>query len=191
MTWGKLILTAAPTLLVILSISYIADGYKAIPSGLVAWGTILLAYTTFSLIKQSREQEAKRQKAEIEKEERDRDERILNEVIQWAIDTASCRVTRDITKFIELQLVFEAADIKSEYIINATRHLKSSLQEAIAKLTAALKIHVSLIDELSGMEDDDERSAQVGKIKTHNTELEDRCKVVIKEATTAKLAILP
>lgn len=191
MTWKKLILVAAPSLFVILLLSYLADGFNAIPSGLVAWGTILLAFTTFSLVRQSREQESQRQKAEKEKEERDRDEQILNEVIQWAIDTATCRVTRDIKAFLELQLVFETADIKSEYIIAATRRFKSSLQEAIAESAAALKKHISLIDEYRVMEDDDERDAQVVKITDHNTELDNHCKEVIKEAAAAKSAILP
>jgi len=90
MTWQNLIWRAAPLLFVILIISYFASGFSAFPSALVAWGTILLAYATFSLIRHSKEQEDRRRKEEQAKENRDREERWLNEIIEWAIDVGKC-----------------------------------------------------------------------------------------------------
>ena len=84
---------AALLLLVIVLIAYFAGGgWGAIPSALVAWGTILLAYATFSLVRHSKEQEDRQRQEEQAREKRDRKERLLNEISDWLIADTNFRM---------------------------------------------------------------------------------------------------
>jgi len=86
MTWKYVVYRAAPLFFIIMLVSYFAgDGWRAIPSALVAWGTILLAFATFTLIRHSRDQEEQRRKDDQAKERRDRDIALLNEIAEWAV----------------------------------------------------------------------------------------------------------
>jgi len=67
-------------------VAYFTDGWEAIPMAFVAWGTILLAFTTWLAIDSSNKMETQRIKANLEKEKRDRKECLLNEIIDWATD---------------------------------------------------------------------------------------------------------
>jgi len=80
MTWKDVVWRAAPLLLIIMLTSYFAgDGWGAIPSALVAWGTILLAFATFQLIRENRR---------IREEEKERESwrRRLEELQHWIED---------------------------------------------------------------------------------------------------------
>lgn len=78
---------------IILSLAFIFGLWKVanlnLADVLVAWGTLLLAVATFSLIVNSNKQEKQRRKDEANKNNRDRKERYLNEIIQWANDVNS------------------------------------------------------------------------------------------------------
>ena len=81
-----IVLGSIPLLLIILGVMYPISGFNDLPSILVAWGTLMLAIATFTLIRHSREQEEQRREDELAKERRDKDERLLNEIIEWAIE---------------------------------------------------------------------------------------------------------
>jgi len=194
MTWGYIVWRAAPLFLVIMLVSYFAgDGWRAIPSALVAWGTILLAFATFTLIRHSREQEEQRRKDDQAKEKRDNDERLLNEIIQWATDVASCRVERDIKEMDELRRMFEAQALRSVYIMNIVEPFTFALKKAVLDLNGALLEHVELMtkyEEYRKTNDKDKRIEQIEKIRTHNSEISTHFMLVIDEATKAKINLL-
>lgn len=170
---------------------YPISGFKDLASSLVAWGTLMLAAATFTLIQYSREQEKTRRKDELSKEKRDRDERLFNEVIQWATDVASCRVEIDIKESKELQYRYEEMLIRSRYINNIIEPFAPSLRAAVDNLIKGLSLHIKLIkqyNDLRAKGEQDKRKEAVVKIRNHNAELSDRFVEVIDEATTAKLA---
>ena len=78
MTWGKVILRAAPLLLIIVLTSYFTGGgWSAIPSALVAWGTILLAYVAYMSILENR-------RIRTQEREHDFKRRCLKDIQDWA-----------------------------------------------------------------------------------------------------------
>ena len=81
MKWTTVVLAGAPLFFIILGLAYFAEGLKAIPEGLVAWGTIVLAFTTYLLGKAGREQADK----SIGENRRIRDEEIAKESLRKAI----------------------------------------------------------------------------------------------------------
>lgn len=85
-SWRGFLISAGVLLVVILGITASLDSTQ-FPSNfanaLVAWGTLMLAFATFLLIRHSKEQENQRRKDERAKEERDRQERWLNEITVW------------------------------------------------------------------------------------------------------------
>lgn len=90
--WGSV-----PALLIILGITFWASGsnFSGFPSALVAWGTLMLAAATFTLIRHSKEQERRRREAELSKEKREREERLLNDIIEWATGCIRCAFELD------------------------------------------------------------------------------------------------
>lgn len=128
MTWQNLIWRAAPALFVILIISYYAEGFSAFPSALVAWGTILLAYATFTLVRHSKKQEDQRRQEEQAKEKRDRDERLLNEIIEWAEDIDIASLTPDIS--------FIAGNTRDVQLLRAERDANTLMRYGISRSKA-------------------------------------------------------
>jgi hypothetical protein len=108
MSWQKLTWRAFPALVVIMLIAVFIAGKEAVAEALVAWGTIVLAYATFMLVKENRDQEVRNRTAQLEMEERyrkaeaekedryrkdqreredrERKERLLNEIKDWVDD---------------------------------------------------------------------------------------------------------
>ena len=78
MRWTTIVWAAAPALIIIMAIAYHADRWKAIPEALVAWGTILLAFTTYLLGRSGREQTNEL----IEENRRVREEEIRRESLR-------------------------------------------------------------------------------------------------------------
>jgi len=70
--YWKLAIALTVSLIVILGISYSISGFKEFTNALVAWGTLMLAFATFMLIRHSSEQEKKRRK-----------EALLTEINDW------------------------------------------------------------------------------------------------------------
>jgi hypothetical protein len=70
MSWSKLITAAAPALVVILAVAYVFAGKESVPEALVAWGTIVLAYTTFLLVQENKQQSNQNRKDALDREER-------------------------------------------------------------------------------------------------------------------------
>lgn len=190
MTWKYVVWRASPLLLIILLVSYFSgDGWHAFPSALVAWGTILLAFATFSLVRHSKEQEDHRRQEEQAKEKRDRDEHLLDEIIGWATDVANCRIERDIKEIEELRRMFEAEALRSVYIMNIVEPFTLRLKEAVLNLNGALLEHIELMskyEEYKKSDDKDKRSEQVEKIRSHNSEISTIFMQVIEEATKIK-----
>ncbi len=194
MTWKQLISRSAPLLLIIVLISYFAgDGWSAIPSGLVAWGTILLAYATFSLIQQSKEQETRRIEAEQAEAKNNNNLRILDEVIQWATDIMSCRVATKVKDIEERRLLFDSQFIKGRYIWNIVKPFNQELVESVKILRECLLEHIKLVGQLidtpikikSG-----EHKKKLGAVQDHGLELTNAFIKVIDEAVKIKLSIL-
>ena len=96
-----------------------------LPMALVAWGTILLAFATFSLIRHSKEQEDRRRQEEQAKEKRDRNELLLNEIIEWAEDVA--KLNFKIYNFVEAQIS------KESWVENGIGEIVSQFQLVEAK----------------------------------------------------------
>lgn len=86
------IFASIPLLLVILGVMYPISGFNDLPSTLVAWGTLMLAIATFTLIQRSREQEEQRRKDDISRERRQREENLLNEISEWLTANANFRM---------------------------------------------------------------------------------------------------
>lgn len=131
MSWKGLIWTAGPALVVILVISYVFAGYSSFPSALVAWGTILLAYVTFSLVRHSIDQEERRRGEEILKERRDRDTVWLNDIIDWAVEVVKIGMPPIAANVVLVGKLGEEADRRS--IIDSFRTLENSFRAMIAK----------------------------------------------------------
>lgn len=88
MSFKNVIYGSIPLLIVILGIAYLTSGFSAFPSALVAWGTLMLAFATFMLIRHSEKQEQRRREYEQqnrdEDKERDFRRRLLDDVFRWA-----------------------------------------------------------------------------------------------------------
>lgn len=193
MTWKTIIWVGAPLFIVIMLISYVADGLSALPSGFVAWGTILLAFVTFQLVRSVTTQEKRRREEEQAREKRDRDEHLLDEIIDWATTVATVRVERDIKKMSELRHRFEAELLRGEYICNIVKPFTLSLKEVVLKLDSALLKHVELMDKYNEYDESgekDKRKEQAIKIRNHNTEITNAFLQVIDETTKAKINLL-
>lgn len=85
-SWKRFLISAGVLLVVILGITAGLDSTQFtsnFANALVAWGTLMLAFATFLLIRHSKEQENQRRKDEQAREKRDRQERWLNEITVW------------------------------------------------------------------------------------------------------------
>ena len=78
-------------LIIILVVMYPISGFKDLSSSLVAWGTLMLAAATFTLVLHNMKQEGNRRKNELSKEKRDRDVALLNDIIDWAVESSNPR----------------------------------------------------------------------------------------------------
>jgi len=193
MTWKAIIWIGTALLIAILIISYLADGLRALPSGLVAWGTILLAFATFQLVRGVIVQEKRRREEEQAREQRNRDEHLLDEIIRWATAVATARTERDVKTMNESRRIFEAEALRSVYILNIIEPFTFSLKEAVLKLNDVLLKHIELMtkyDEYKKSGDKDKRSKQAIKIRNHNGKISTIFIPVIDEATKAKINLL-
>jgi hypothetical protein len=190
--WEKLILRAAPLLLFILVISYFAgDGLSAIPSGLVAWGTILLAYATFSLIQQSKQQETRRIEAEQAEAKNNNNLRILDEVIQWATDVASCRVERETKSIIELKYSFDSQAIRGTYILKIVTPFNQDLFGPVKILYDRITKQVEALQQYNDAPDESaERETKLVAVQENNREITESFNNVVDKATKIKLSLL-
>ncbi len=194
MTWKELVSRATPLLIIILLISYFTgDGWSAIPSGLVAWGTILLAYATFSLIKQSKEQETRRIISEQEDAKTNNNLRILDEVIQWATDIANRRVDINVNSAIELQRSLEFQLVKGAYMLKIVSPFNQDLVEAVQNLYTCLVQELKVMRQLNKTPiriKSAGREKELGELQDHSTEVTKSFIKFIDEATKIKLSIL-
>jgi len=194
MTWKELIARSAPLLLIIVLISYFAgDGWSSIPSALVAWGTILLAYATFSLIRQSKEQEARRIIFTQEEAKNNNNLRILNEVIQWATDIAGCSTNINVKDTPGLQRLLQSQAVKGPYIVNMVAPFNQNLVKAVLNLNKGLFQYIELVKQLADTPikiKDSEHQKKLDAVLAHTKELTDIYIKVIDESTEIKLSIL-
>lgn len=171
MTWENIVWRAAPLLIIIVLISYFAGGgWSAIPSALVAWGTILLAFATFSLVRHSKEQEDRRRQEEQAKEKRDIDERLLNEIIEWAIDVLTRNSPPDILKnpewvleakydteekirlaqihtYMDLINQYTVSYLRGEYISLIASRIRNDLGKAVDDLIGMIEKHCKVLQD--------------------------------------------
>ncbi len=168
MTWKYVIWRASPLFLIIMLVSYFAgNGWSAIPSALVAWGTILLAFATFQLVQTVTKQEKQRRGDEQAREKRDRKDRLLNEIIEWAEDILKCRPTLDITNRINLEALpsqqmlemflvdstrwgFNAIKAEGIYIRRIASRFKRDLQDAVDVVSEKLVSQTKLLEQIPG-----------------------------------------
>ncbi len=141
MEWKKVVWRAAPLLLIIMLISYFAgDGWGAIPSALVAWGTILLAYMTYEAIRNSNEREKRRRDDELAKEKRNREERLLNEIIEWAENVLAIINKYPTVHFEQLEdLLIRANVLKAKHYNILEALQSSSFDQERAQVSAAIE----------------------------------------------------
>lgn len=175
-TWGNIVWRAAPLLIIIVLISYFAGGgWSAIPSALVAWGTILLAFATFSLVRHSKEQEDRRRQEEQAKERRDRDERFLNEIIEWAVENIKIGTP------IESAVFVGAMDEEAErrLVLNSLASLRNDFRAMIAISLYVSKLGLTFGEKLQNSIaklDEDLRRQESIAIKCHKIVMEKKLK---------------
>ncbi len=193
MSIRNIILGSIPALVVILCITFWATGdYTGFPSGLVAWGTIMLAVATFTLIRHSREQEEQRRKDELAKEKRDREERWLNEIIDWAIDVRATTRGKDITlvsfkgkDFVTaLYISLNPKRSKSLYIEKIASKLDRDLQDAVKSSSTELKACLHSL--LNCIGDSKGKTINFDEPAEHAVNLEKLAEKLIEEATEIK-----
>jgi len=203
MTWKYVIWRAAPLLLIILLVSYFSgDGWHAFPSALVAWGTILLAFATFSLVQHSKEQEDHRRQEEQAKEKRDRDEHLLDEIIEWAIDVTKCNIKIDIPVILDIKVAYEEQRFKrllidemalsftamigrNQYINTVVMKFEKHLQKAVGDLINDLQAHQKLLDKWWHTTPDKFKSTRE-EVANHLWQLYKCANNVIEEAAKIK-----
>ena len=186
--WGSVL-----ALLIILGITFWASGsnFSSFPSGLVAWGTLMLAAATFMLIRHSKELEESRREAELSVEKRDREERLLNEIIEWAMNVFKnstfndmATMERDIKEAKDLAVItveeWKAVSKemvgKNQYISTISLNFNEDLQKAVSKLIDALKEHLGLLTTSQG------RKVTTGDIAKGKLQIYKLANIVIKEA---------
>lgn len=144
--WTAIVWAAAPLFFVIVGIAYFAEGLRAIPEGLVAWGTIVLAFTTYLLGKAGREQTDKL----IGENRRVREEEIvkeslrrrLSEVEQWARQGIRCAVLVSKTN-LDMQRYEALAEINvirsiSENVIAVANTVDKELSHIVSNASAMM-----------------------------------------------------
>jgi hypothetical protein len=207
MKWRTIVDKAAPALLVILLISYFAGGWDAIPEGLVAWGTILLAYATYQLGRTSIEQNGRLIAENRAKEERDRKEQLLNEIIEWAenvinfniiIDPVSLATVQDkkplpLYFFSQMLIDFWPLSNKSKRMKIIASKLGSDLASAVNELTRVTFDHGALIQKCENSVYNGCTSEELSKITVEivnhrEKTLRPAAHKVIEEATNLKIA---
>lgn len=142
-----------PLLLVILGVMYPISGFKDLSSSLVAWGTLMLAIATFTLIKTSKDQENQRRQDELAKEMRDRKERLLNEIIEWAIDMTRCEVPLD-PAFTRIEDSEQSRRLIHVLISNEEVNVKARWGKGQYVLTAILPDWLELREAVEGLYND-------------------------------------
>ena len=106
MAWKNVVWRAAPLLLIIMLTSYFAgDGWGAIPSALVAWGTILLAFATFQLIRENR-------RIREEDKEHESMKRCLEELQGWIYEVVRIKTESSSPKGTDLEWKQRNTDAK-------------------------------------------------------------------------------
>lgn len=191
--WAIILATVVASSIVIFALmSMTADPDLAIAT--VAVATFLMVWATAFSIESNRRLAKRRRAEELAKEKRDNKESLLNEIIQWAIDIANCRVAGNRKGFPELQYGYETMEIKSEYIIDITKMelFAPSLKKAVKNLTAALGHHIDLIQQFRDIKKGEGKEAKLDAvidiIRKHNAEITKHFRKVVYIATAAKLA---
>ena len=141
---------------------YPISGFKDLSSSLVAWGTLMLAAATFTLVQHNIKQEGNRRKNELSKEKRDRDVALLNDIIDWAVESSNPRqpiestvILGDIDNEPERRLILSALTIlrndiramlaKSLYISRISLLFGETLQKRIDTLDGHLRKQESIV----------------------------------------------
>jgi len=168
-------------------------------SAFSALATLVLALAAFWSIRENRR---------IRDE--DRKERLLNEIIEWAVDIATCGSEKKFTDMTsikdvdqlflfnrafaaELMLSFEAMIGKSQYISKVALTFGQDFEKTVEELIRDLKLHVDLLDQYQQILADktgdtllDKIASTVKKIGEHNLQLGKSTNRVIEEAVKIK-----
>ena len=163
MDWKTIIWRGGLLLLIILLISYFCDGWSAFPSGLVAWGTILLAYATWLSVKNSNERENQRRVDGVNRERRQRDISELDNIKNWVLRISACSgllntlvwpgLSADNEKargylqaeYINMGRNFDNWLADGLYIARMASAFEGSLHEVVLKLMGEISEHIRLI----------------------------------------------
>jgi len=167
--------------------------------------TLILAYATFRMIRNSNEQEKRRREEDLLKEKRDRDAGLINEIINWAIGIDKCNFplgTKDVEpsdlKKVKLsikghinELLFNTNEMigKGRYINIIASILGQELQDAVVKLNDELYNHAVLLNEFFEAVDKkfDEFVAKTAEVRKHFWDTLDKsANEVIAKATKIK-----
>lgn len=157
-----------PILLVILGIMYPISRFDDLSSSLVAWGTLMLAIATFTLVQHSREQEKQRRRSELAKEERDKNEKLLNEIVDWATVISSWRLeyrriftevvkipdTKESIRFVyahilEVESNFEGLEGRNIYACAIAEKFEQSLQMLISDMLQNMSEYLKFLKKWS------------------------------------------
>jgi hypothetical protein len=161
-SWLKIVTYAGPVLIIITVVAYIADGWSAFPSALVAWGTILLAVTTWISVKSSNERENQRRVEEISRDRRQRDKDNLDDIKDWVLSIAKCNVINEYTyrtnikddetvrsylksEYLALSQRLDTSLADSLYLVRMASLYGEALHKAMLKVTGEINERLTII----------------------------------------------
>ena len=186
-------------LLIYLAIMYPISGIKALPSILVAWGTLILAIATFSLVRQTIEHEKSRKQDELNRENRSRKEGWLDDILNWSADIKSPTLGGGISfsTLIGKELIGAFTIVlgsllsKSEYITHISdaldKNLNTSVKNTISKLEIFDKACTDLLISPDDTKDLEPKSKHFAKC---NNDAVKSANEVIRIASKLKASLL-
>lgn len=174
-----------------------SDWIALVAAILVGGGTLTLAFMTWKSIHQTRSIH-----------ERERRERLLNEILDWARDVATCAFSipapmmfEDITAGLEtptvekmvqrarvttytnLRLRYQIAARKSKYIENIASSFSGNLDDAVKKLSKQLNNVISALQKCSRDLDD---ISKTENLKRAEDSLRKKADILVEEAVKIK-----
>lgn len=161
-----------------------------------SWATLILAIAAFWSIERNIRQSRERRDDDVAREERIDKEKRLSEIINWAVEVASCRVSIDADDITQTKYLYEMQAIRALYIRRIVNKDNPDLKKAVGGLIKELGKHIALLTEyldIASKEADDieKIKAKVEEAYQHNGVVTRSYDKVIEEATKVKLALLP
>lgn len=169
-SWWRLWLSAFLGTIVIAVVFNTMWGDPNLSYAMVAVGTLLLAIVTAAAIDSNRQIAKQRREEELARERRERDKELLNDIIEWAIDTV--KIGTPAQSAIIIAPIHEESDRR--LILNTLIGLSNDFRVMIARSLYVCRIGLAFGEELRSSID------KLDKNLREQTDLTARClKIVI------------